>query len=580
MLVALCACPSGSDEHDSGDVMDAGAADDAGNPRDLGAASDADLDDDTGTMADLGNTDATLSPDAGTLGDAGQPLDATDIEDGGSQDDAGQVSDAEPQADALGPFDADENDGMPRDSGELGILDGAPMDAKEPFDSGAEGDVGGAQDAIALLDSGDDASIMDDGGQDAGDAHDVGLPLDTGVACTEAVAPVAIYNGTATGPYGDARLSEDGRYVTIIESIPLVPGDNNNAIDNHLVDRQLGTTERLSVSTLGVESIYSTQVALGGAMVSADGRIVVFASSASNLIDGLTAMGSVNLYVRDRLAQTTTQLSPPASGAFPSQALDPVGMRPDGSTVYFLSRATNLVASDFDPQQKLFVRDRAAGTTSIFQALPGTNLHPSSAGLFHGRFLALVTRDVLDPSDSGTGLDGYLIDLDAPAVITILPRVVGQLSAATDVSPDGRFVLLTTYGALIPGDTNPFSDAFLWDRANGSLERVSSGGAGLEGNGDTFQALFTDVPNTIVFLSEANNLVPGDLNGAPDLFIKDRGTDTTRIWSGPGGPPVSGIDALLGVSPTSGEIVFSSTSNGLPNAPANARATYLARVCP
>lgn len=106
------------------------------------------------------------------------------------------------------------------------------------------------------------------------------------------------------------------------------------------------------------------------------------------------------------------------------------------------------------------------------------------------------------------------------------------------VSDDGRYVAFSSEASnLVPGDNNVQRDVFVHDRLTGETERVSvrsDGGQSLgrstaTGMGSTSPSISAD-GRYIAFASEATNLVPGDLNGAPDVFVHDRETgETTRV---------------------------------------------------
>ena len=165
-------------------------------------------------------------------------------------------------------------------------------------------------------------------------------------------------------------LSADGRYVAFASSASnLVAGDTNSAWDVFVRDRTLGTTERVSVSTSGVEANASSGPDLA---ISADGRYVAFASAASNLVDGKT-IADPQVYVRDRLAGTTQCASVSTGGAPGSfRGGDGLGISADGRFVAFASQARNLVAGDSNGVEDVFVHD---GDTTVLALLcePGAS---------------------------------------------------------------------------------------------------------------------------------------------------------------------------------------------------------------
>jgi hypothetical protein len=93
-------------------------------------------------------------------------------------------------------------------------------------------------------------------------------------------------------------ISADGRFVAFSsDSTNLVAGDSNLSPDTFLHDRSSGTTERISVSTSGMQA--SSAVSHPTTSISADGRVVAFDSDASNLV-AADANGVIDAFVRDR----------------------------------------------------------------------------------------------------------------------------------------------------------------------------------------------------------------------------------------------------------------------------------------
>lgn len=99
------------------------------------------------------------------------------------------------------------------------------------------------------------------------------------------------------------------------------------------------------------------------------------------------------------------------------------------------------------------------------------------------------------------------------------------------VSANGRYVAFSSFASnLVPGDTNGWIDVFVRDRATGTTRRVSVSSGERQGNyvsGATGAAISAN-GRYVAFASGASNLVPGDTNGVPDVFVRDRATGTTR----------------------------------------------------
>ena len=156
-------------------------------------------------------------------------------------------------------------------------------------------------------------------------------------------------------------ISADGRFVLFSSSAnDLVPGDINQlGVDVFLRDRASNNTVLVSVRFSGNGGGNGSSVA---GQVSANGRYAVFQSDASDLLPGDTN-GVSDLFVRDLQTGSNILVSVAADGSWGNGvSTDPV-MTPDGRYVSFVSAATNLVAGDTNGIADAFVRDMANGTT-------------------------------------------------------------------------------------------------------------------------------------------------------------------------------------------------------------------------
>ncbi|HKW28141.1 MAG TPA: hypothetical protein VJT54_02315 [Verrucomicrobiae bacterium] len=107
-------------------------------------------------------------------------------------------------------------------------------------------------------------------------------------------------------------------------------------------------------------------------------------------------------------------------------------------------------------------------------------------------------------------------------------------SIVSSVSPNGRFVVFTSAANdLTPGGNNLYSlNVFLRDRTGQTTTLISGNSNGTGGgNGDSMSGQVSANGRYVVFQSDASDLVPGDTNGASDIFVHDTYTDTTRLIS-------------------------------------------------
>ncbi|MEU7580155.1 hypothetical protein AB0B50_21460 [Streptomyces sp. NPDC041068] len=100
-------------------------------------------------------------------------------------------------------------------------------------------------------------------------------------------------------------------------------------------------------------------------------------------------------------------------------------------------------------------------------------------------------------------------------------------------STDGRFAVFTAYASnLVPGDTNGSSDVFVRDLRKGTVERVSVGSDGAQGDGESSAQAISADGRYVLFRSNADNLVhwdtPPPTGAGDDIYLHDRRTGTTK----------------------------------------------------
>ena len=108
------------------------------------------------------------------------------------------------------------------------------------------------------------------------------------------------------------------------------------------------------------------------------------------------------------------------------------------------------------------------------------------------------------------------------------PGVPGAFSITGGVSDDGRYVCFwSTDPGLVANDTNGTWDTFVLDRRTGKIAIASVSSTGVHGNGASYGAEMSADGRYVAFASAATNLVPGDTNAVPDIFVHDMKTGTT-----------------------------------------------------
>jgi Tol biopolymer transport system component len=143
----------------------------------------------------------------------------------------------------------------------------------------------------------------------------------------------------------------------------------------------------------------------------------------------------------------------------------------------------------------------------------------------------------------------------------------GGDSAGSVVSRDGSFLIfMSDAGDLVPGDVNGLAvDIFRWTRSNGGVTLVSEGLAGRGGgNGDSFLCDFTPDGRWVAFESSASDLVEEDANGVSDVFVRDlvRG-ETALVSVNPAGRAANGASSDAVMTPDGRYVAFISAASDL-----------------
>jgi Tol biopolymer transport system component len=306
----------------------------------------------------------------------------------------------------------------------------------------------------------------------------------------------------------------------------LVRGDTNGVNDVFVRDLRDGTTRRVSV---GPRDRQGNGASLFPA-ISADGRTVAFQTFASNLT-GPRALPDTNdvedVYVRDLRHRWTVRVSlAPDGRAFPGPSALPA-VSADGRRVAF-------VAEHSGPNRfEVWVHDRRSHRTrlvSVRRDVAEDNSVGRPSMSANGRYVAFASsRAGLVPGDTNRSRDVFVRDL-ATGRFTRVSVAAGGRQATSDsegpsVSATGRFVTFVSFAdGLVPGDANERSDVFLRDLRTGALRLVSRAADGGQGNDHSAFFLESSVSadgRHVVFESVASNLVPGDTNRRPDVFVWD-----------------------------------------------------------
>ena len=321
-------------------------------------------------------------------------------------------------------------------------------------------------------------------------------------------------------------ISADGRYVIFSSTVPdLVAGDTNGVRDVFLTDRQNLTTVRVSVASNGDQANQASD----SAVLSADGRYIVFASRSTNLVNGV-ATNPGHLFIHDRQNSTTELVTVDSTGAAGNGLSKNAAISVDGRYVAFSSIADNLVAGDTNDAYDIFVRDRQAGTTervsvnSNGDQATGSSIRMSISA--DGRYVAFVS----DASNLATGVTGTFRNIfvrDRQAGVTeLVSRALSgtgggnQHSNWPSITADGRYVAFDSVASnlVTQPDSGTNTDVFVHDRLSAQTKLITIAWNGVQGSGSI--PTISEDGARVAFRS-SYPLVEADTNKLFDVFVQD-----------------------------------------------------------
>jgi Tol biopolymer transport system component len=412
----------------------------------------------------------------------------------------------------------------------------------------------------------------------------------------------------------------------------LVPNDTNSSSDIFLRDTCIGASETCVPSTILVSDGSGGTPANGDStnpvmnvvtsftvtspLDTPSGRFIAFQSSADNLVAGDTN-GKVDVFVRDTCVGVTGSCTPSTirvsvasdGGEGNGDSMNPA-ISDNGNYLVFQSSATNFTPHDTNGTWDVFVRYTCViaaegcvqSTTPVSVAITGglgdgSSVSPS---ISEGQLIAFQSAATnLVAKDTNGSDDIFVRDACAyrppdctPSTIRITAASDGTQSnnRSTDpsISAEGRFVAFASLADnLVPNDTNNRWDVFVRDTcfpfptASDCVPlttRVSVASDGSESEGDASEVeirpSMAASGRYIAFSSSATNLVAGDMNGNPDIFV--RATCLSAFVVSPGCQPSTirlsvagdgaqgnGGSVLPSISADGGYITFKSTSTNL-----------------
>jgi Tol biopolymer transport system component len=259
--------------------------------------------------------------------------------------------------------------------------------------------------------------------------------------------------------------------------------DNDTGLDIFARNFATGTTHLVSINTTGTESGKGFSY---NPVISADGNVVAFESLASNLHSLRSTRRDI--FARNLATDTTYLVSVDVTGTTGgnSDSLNPV-ISADGNVVAFESGASNLHALSTPSRSGIFARNLTTGTTY------------------------LVSVNV-----SGTGRGDY--DSTKP-VISADGNIVAFQSSAKNVH-------------VLDANSSIEEDIFARNLTTGTTYLVSVDATATSGgNSDSTNPVISADGNVVAFENGASNLINRDYNVSADVFVRDIGNGGTQAAS-------------------------------------------------
>ncbi len=277
-------------------------------------------------------------------------------------------------------------------------------------------------------------------------------------------------------------LSDDGRFV-LFASVArnLVAGDHNNNVDLFVRDRMLGTTRRVNLRSDGAQGRSGDAASVVAGAISADGDLVVFSTRQFDLVAGDTNLAS-DVFLHQLSTGLTTRIVLGIGGAEPDQGATNPSLSADGRFVVFESGSTNLL--------------------------------PGHLGSLHV----------------------YLLDRDTDVIerISVTPTgtasSIGGGAVNATVSDDGRFVAFqSSANDLVTTPVNGQTQLYVRDRQLGVTLLLSQSG-GAPADFAVLDSMIAGNGSRVAFETFASNLAPGDTNGVEDIYTVSIATGVlTRV---------------------------------------------------
>lgn len=328
-------------------------------------------------------------------------------------------------------------------------------------------------------------------------------------------------------------------------------------------------------------------------VLSEDGRFVLFASTANNLVLASNNIpipslvpARFNVYLRDRTNQTTVLVSRSTNGVAGGNGDSfPVALSTNGQFALFESSASNLVAGDTNNAADVVLRDLNSGELSLVSistnGLPGNGASRSAVMTPDGRYIAFVSEaSNLVPGDSNRIADVFL--RDRQALITTLVSV-GARSTTTSlvppnssespqITPDARYIAFFSSATNLVAGVQTIWDIYVHDRIAGTNIWASSGMRAIlqsvtgQTNGFCHNLALSANGKYVAYQASRTSQPAGTVSGIILRYDLESGLTDLVHTNAPTSIPSAVETRNLDLTPDGGIIAFVANSNGVSGA--------------
>jgi Tol biopolymer transport system component len=322
-------------------------------------------------------------------------------------------------------------------------------------------------------------------------------------------------------------ITGDGRFIAFTSVATNFAGNqcDNGFNQIYVRDRTSGTTRCVSVNSNGHEANQDSDAS----SISADGTLIAFNSAATNLAGNKCDNGFNHIFVHDLTTGTTNCVSVRTNGDEGNgDSFDP-SISADGQVVVFESTATNLASRCNNGNSHIYLHHRVTGETSCVSVNNEGQQSNGNSALARvsgdGRFVAfqsdstnvttrcnnghaqIFVRDTLEERTTCSSIDNH-------------GNQGNNDSVQPSISSNGRFVAFSSNTTNLTGNRcmGGNMQVFVRDRADEKTKCASLGPKNVEGNGNSSSPSISANGSMVTFESDANNLVKKDTNNLRDVF--------------------------------------------------------------